>query len=282
MTTCRYDRDLEQHLAPNGEPCTHDEYGDPTKHCTARTTCGQHIGTNELTCARCIGRTRNDLRRITDLAALMLPAAIAGGINSEAAVLAGPAADYATFVARRRIGQKWIEANIPERNQVRAMEALLEDDDERHPYSVLGRWDMMIREDYRHGSDQPVNVANAADYLGRQLGKIAQDENQDWPLLAREIRKCRRHLESVLATLDRPERGTPCPACVEAGDKAPRLIRRYGHWCTDEDCRKAEHYTDDSGDLWTCSNNTSHQWNHKDYSKWVEERHAAARRTVRA
>lgn len=281
MTACRYDRDLEQHLTPDGEPCTHDEYGDPTKHCTARTNCGQHIGPNDLTCARCIGRTRSDIKRIADLAALMLPAAIAGGVNSEAANLAAPGAEPAKWAGRRLAMSRHLTAwmrlgRITEEQATHAL-AAMPDDDDRHPYNLLGRWDMAIREDYQHPSSKRVTVANAADYLNNQLGRIAQDESQDWPLFAGQIRKCRRHMESVLATLARPERGAPCPACVENGDKAPRLVRKYGHWCTDDNCREPQHYTDDSGDTWTCGVNREHRWTHADYAKWVETRRATTK-----
>jgi hypothetical protein len=259
----------------NGEPCLTDEYGDPTKHCTARSGCSQHVGYGELTCARCIGRVRSNLRRIVELTALMLPATVeAGSVNSEAANLAGPGADYSTLVARRRIGQKWIEANLPERTQIRASAALLEDDDEHHAYNVLGRWDMMIREDYDHPSDKRVTIANAADYLERQLGRIAQDEGQDFPLFAKEIRKCARHLSAVLATAARPERGAPCPECTddETG-VGPRLVRQYGHWCDSESCCKV-HIADDSGDEWACPRDDGHRWPHADYERWIEERQA--------
>jgi hypothetical protein len=310
MTACRWDADAKDYLV-DGQPCRHDDYGDVTRHCTARRTCAQHVGPREQTCARCIGRVRQDIRAIVDLAVLMPYEATASGVNSEAAVLAGPAADYAVFSARRRISRSWLMANIPDRNLERAMQAYLDDDDEWHPYSVLTRWEAMIREDYEHPvpiiercrmrtSERaewethvsperarqscrvghgpgcwkrvaaPTSVTNAGDYLDRHLVKIAQDEEQDFPLLRREIRTCRNHLEVVLHNSQVAEKGAPCPACSEKGEFT-RLSRDYAHWCWDEDCERI-HYATDEADRWVCPRDRGHVWTEREYRNWVEER----------
>lgn len=54
------------------QPCTHHN-GNPVRHCTARTSCGQHLDdTHPQTCVRCIGRARDDINTITR-GALELP-----------------------------------------------------------------------------------------------------------------------------------------------------------------------------------------------------------------
>lgn len=273
--TCRWNDEARDYLV-DGQPCRVDNYGDPTKHCTARPTCSVHIGRDELTCPRCIARTRANLRRIPTLAALVVPVAVASGVNSEAANLAGPAADPEAWTWRKvaaRQGRSWHLS-------------LIEDDDEQHPYSVLGRWDMMIREDYDHPSGRPVTITNAADYLDRQLARIANDPGQDWPLFAAEIRRCRRHLEQVIALTARPERGAPCPDCTsEETGVGPRLVRKFPHWCDDPECEQV-HYDqrwdrdmqtfvpDHSGDVWQCPRDREHVWSHEDYTRWIEERRA--------
>ena len=153
--------------------------------------------------------------------------------------------------------------------------AAMEDDDERHPYSVLGRWCLMIAEDYGH--DLPtLTVASAADYLDRQLARIANDPEQDWPLFAAEVRKCYRHLETVVALASHVERGAPCPDCTsEETGVGPRLIRQYPHWCEDEACERI-HYEDDSADMWVCPREPKHRWTHEAYSNWIEERRMGA------
>lgn len=273
MSACRYDSDAKDYLI-DGEPCRRDEYGDPTKHCTARRTCSNHIGRDELTCARCIGRTRQDIRQIAILAPLMLPAALGGGVDSEAANLAGPGADYRVFSARRVISRQWIIANLPERRWGQAMEALLDDDDEQHPYSLLTRWQLMLAEDYGHPLPARLSVSDAAAYLDRHLHTVAQDPEQDFPLLRGEMRRCRQHMESVLRNSTGPERGAPCPECREQGHVV-RLAREYGHWCTDADCEQI-HYETDEGDRWVCSRNKAHVWSHAAYENYVEERKMGA------
>lgn len=264
MTRCRYDRDRGDYLV-DGDPCRVDEYGDPTHHCTATRTCANHVGEGELTCARCIGRARANLRRIPVVSRLMMLVALEDGVDSEAANLAGPAADPEAWSWRKiaaRQGRAWHLS-------------LVEDDDEEHPYLVLGRWDLMLREDYGHPSDDPLTIPSAAAYIERQLGRVAQDDGQDFPLLAREIRKCRNHLERVLRTAMMKQRGAPCPDCTtEETGVGPRLVREYGHWCEDPDCEKL-HYTDDSADRWVCPRNRDHWWMHEDYDRWIEERHNA-------
>lgn len=258
MSTCRYDREAGTYLA-DGEPCKTDEYGDPTRHCTARRSCSVHVGDDELTCPRCIGRARASIGWIVNLSALMPTEALSAGVNSEAANLAGPAADP----------EAWSWRKVAARQGVAWHVSLLEDDDEHHPLTVLGRWAMMLAEDWGH--DLPrLDVATAAAYLDRNLSRLANDPEQDFPLFASEVRKCRTHLESVLHNSGKLDQGAPCPSCAEAGEKAPRLRRQFGHWCEDPTCEKV-HYADDSGDRWVCPRNREHYWDEAGYRQRVDE-----------
>lgn len=275
--SCKWDRDAGEYLN-DGEPCRTDDYGDPTKHCTARPSCAVHIGTDELTCPRCIGRTRAVLRRIPVLAALTIPVAVTAGINSEAANMAGPAADPARWSDRRVAMRSHLATwermgRISERQHMHAR-ALMEDDDEHHPLTVLGRWCLMIAEDYDHDLPTTLTITNAADYLDRNLARVANDDEQDFPLLARELRKCLQHLELVVALAVRPERGAPCPDCTGEGVGIPRLVREYGHWCDDEDCERV-HYADDSADRWVCPKNREHWRTVEEYNNYLSERKGA-------
>lgn len=201
-----------------------------------------------------------DLRQIVQRAALMLPEAMVVGVNSEAANLAGPAADVEAWSWRKvaaKQGRAWHLSQV-------------EDDDEHHPLTVVGTWCRMLAEDY--GLDCPVlsDLSTAAGFLDRLLGRVAQDDEQDFPLLARELRRCRQHLESVLRDSLQPERGAPCPRCQEVGTFV-RLTREYGHYCDDEACDRLNYLTDEA-DQWTCPRNREHVWSVEDYSRWVEER----------
>jgi hypothetical protein len=264
MSNCRYDRETGEYLI-DGEPCKVDDYGDPTKHCTARRTCSVHIGADELTCPRCIARTRAQLRRIPVLAALAEPIAVTTGINSPAANVSGPAADPEAW-SWRKIAAK----------QGRAWHlSLIEEDDDEHPLTVLGRWEFMIREDYDQPSDQQITVSSAAAYLDSQLARIANDPEQDWPLFTTEIRKCQRRLETIDALARFAERGAPCPDCAAEGVSPKRLVREYAHWCDDEDCTRM-HYDDDSEDRWVCPRNRDHWRTVSEYENYLAERRTSA------
>jgi hypothetical protein len=272
-TTCRWDQEAKEYLTPDGETCETAK----REHCTARKTCSQHLAWGELTCARCRLRTRNDLRQIVERAALMLPEAMASGVESEAAMLAGPAADYRVFSARRNIDKRWIMDHIPERQMVRAMKNLLEDDDELHPYSVTTRWAMMLAEDYGLELPAVLTVSNACQFLERLLSRVSNDEEQDYRLMAVELRRCRTNLEAAMRDSQTPERGVPCPTCVDSGKVDParvRLVREYPHWCDLADCHQF-HIPTNEADLWVCPRDRAHWWSHADYTNRLEERKVA-------
>jgi hypothetical protein len=258
--TCRWDSDAGDYLV-DGEPCRTDDYGDATKHCTARRTCSNHVGPGEITCAKCVGRSRMDLRRIVELAPLAMTQAIAVGVESEAANLAGPAADVEAWSWRKVTAKQGLVWHA----------SLVEDDDDFHPYTVLTRWEFMLREDYGQQRSDATSIASAGAYLERTLGRMAQDEAQDFPLFAREVRACRNHLDAVLRNSSQPERGAPCPDCKEGG-KVVRMSREYGHWCDDPACTRQFHYLDESGDRWVCPANRDHWRTHDEYVRWIEER----------
>jgi hypothetical protein len=260
VSACRWNAEASAYLLPDGDPCKTDEYGDPTNHCTMRRTCSQHVGWGELTCARCIGRVRTDIRQIVQRAALMLPEAMARGtVECEAANLAGPAADP-VVTSWRRI------------NASRQPGLTINDGIEEHadPTDVLGSWQFALSEDYGHDLPDRVTLTTAVAYLERNLHIIAQDDEQDFPLLARELRKCRAHLEAVLRDSMAPERGAPCPTCHGRGTFV-RLARWYPHWCDAEDCEQF-HWDTDEQDRWVCPRDKAHSWDLESYSKWVEER----------
>lgn len=281
MTTCRYDKTTADYLTPDGEPCRTDEYGDPTRHCTARRTCSMHVGHGELTCARCVGRTRTDLRQIVNLHAMMLPEAIQrGSVECEAASLAGPAADPVVTSWRRIDRARTTGGTIGDGT------------DEADPTDLLGTWQLMLSEDYGHDLPDRITLATAAAYLERNLHHVAQDERQDFGLLRDELRRCRSHLEAVLRNSRTPERGAPCPECTdEETGVGPRLVREYGHWCDDPECTRQFHHAlipdpetgemvpDTTGDHWVCPRDRDHSWPHEDYTRWIEERQAYVRRT---
>jgi hypothetical protein len=187
----------------------------------------------------------------------MLPLAMEDGENdpdrSEATYLAGPAADPRK-VAERRVRLMQAIDRLPESVQLKALEAL-PDEDPWHPYAVLGRWDMMLRESYDQPTTLKVTLSRSADYLSGLLERLAQDDDQDFAHFSREIRDCSRHLEATLDNVTRVERGAPCPDCDKP---APRLVKVYGF--------HAAH------DRWQCSRDNTHWWSDDDYRKRIDEK----------
>jgi hypothetical protein len=232
------------------------------RHCTAARNCAWHVAEGELTCGRCLSKARMDLRWVEQLAALLLPAAITDGLGSEAANLSGPSADPEAW-SWRKVAALRAGADVE----------LLEDDDEHHPHRVTGTWARMLTEDYGHDMPEQATLTWCVDYLDRTLARVAHDDEQDFPLLARELKKCRQHLEAVLHNDRKPERGAPCPTCRDAG-RIERLRREYAHWCEDEDCERM-HFDDDKDDVWRCPHNSAHWWTQQGYADLVEDRRKA-------
>lgn len=249
------------------------------RHCTAKRNCSWHLPEGVLTCGRCLGDVRQNLRWIGDLSALVAVQALADGVNSEAANLAGPAADpraLTEWQVARKSYLRTLEAfgRITEDQHLHALEALSEDSDDRHPYALLTRWQMMLAEDYGHDLPDRLTILGALGYLDRNLYRVANDDEQDFGLLRSEIKDCRKHLEAVLHNDDRRDRGVPCPTCRAEGNVV-RLERHYAHWCKSEACQQF-HYTDDSSDVWRCPRDPEHWWGRQGYADLERERRIGA------
>jgi hypothetical protein len=182
-------------------------------HCTCRAACKQHLDdSHPLTAPACIGRVRDDLRAIVDLTAMLPPEAEHKGIDSEAANLAGPATDAEAWSHRKASAMAGRADHV----------STLEEDDEAHPLRVLGTWDFMLREDYAQPTALRATVSRSADYLDGQLDRLAQDDGQDFPLFAREVRACRLRIEAVLHDGEQRDTGAPCMTC------GVPLVREWG------------------------------------------------------
>ena len=270
--TCRYDKAAERHLlrthlpacdsrdCQGCEPCLRDANGNPVRHCTARIGCNGHLGEYEQTCPGCIEEVRTTLRVIVDLAAdALLEEAIEAGVDSEAVYLAGPACDPEAWSWRKvtaRQGGPW---HMSQGDSASKLDP--DEDDEHHPYSVLTRWEFMLREDYGQQRTDATSIVSAAKYLTDMLPRLANDDGQDWRLFAHELNACRNHLESVIHDSRAPEMGAPCPACTTANTKGKPLVKHYRN--IDERTGKV----DPSGalDWWGCRDDDAHWWNDEDY-----------------
>lgn len=225
------------------EPCSERHCEDCTK---------VHVDATEQTCPACIGKTRANLRALVDLYATLPEEVEHRGVESEAANLYGPATNAESWSYRKAALS--LRLAVP-------MSAL-EPDDEHHPLMVLGRWVFMLGEDYGDPTDLKLTMSRAVDYLDKRLGRIAHDVGQDWRQFAKEVRKCKQHMESVLHDGDQVERGAPCYVCSTRSpdEKAPKVVLHRN----DADKTGAH-------DTWLCPDDRDHWWREADYRRWVAE-----------
>lgn len=277
---CRYDTETKTYVLPDGEPCRVDEYGDPTNHCTARRTCSQHVGHQEQTCARCIGRARTNIKRLIELAPVyaLLEAEDRRG-DLEAMSLAGPTAHFPIWewrYLRRRTEIQTAYEDKPELLKKHTDWLTAERDDDLHPTLLLAKWVCYLADEYGLKAPTLTNVATLGDWLTDrgQFGKFAQDPDQEFGRFAAEVRACLNHIEFRLNLRgDRKTIGVSCPTCAIEGHKA-RLVRLYAHWCEEPDCERI-HVADESRDIWRCPRDHTHQWKPDQYERYLKDRRSA-------
>lgn len=181
------------------------------------------------TCAECLTDTRDDLREIARMCDALPEEVEHRGVDGEAMTLLGPAADPER---RGHLEASVLAGRVP-------ADYLEHADGELHPLFVLGTWDGMWRDALEHDDPAgPVTVAGATDYLDRTMTYMASYEHVPFEDFARDLRRCRRHMEAVLHDGEQIERGAPCLAC-----RGPNLVLRYGdtfatdRWtCPRRDC----------------------------------------------
>jgi hypothetical protein len=282
--TLEHLRDCVDSTCRGCKPCGDD-------HCGLR-DCPHHVNheADLWTCPRCIGKAKRDLTTIEDLYALvdtdvelrigqadylslLLDEAAGTGVDSEAFNLVGPAADPGQYAEhRRRLGVAYQQrgwCDWPRHDR-------FHDDDPHHPYSVLGRWDMMLRDLYGPQTDLFVTVVSAANYL-RKLLEGPFPHQDLFELFTRDLTQCREHLEQITHNSRTPEQGRHCPRCIEHRGSGPRLRKRYadhpklkaGKGCGNPPRSNA--YPDGcktcAGDLdtWHCPDEPEHWWTEHDY-----------------
>ena len=172
------------------------------------------------TCPECVTEAREDLAAVAELCGFpLLEEVLLAGVESEAAMLLGPAANTEAWEHRA------FSAMFG-----RVDSSYLEDcRDENHPLWVL-TW---IENQWREFLDQPTDlratIPRSVAYLGRHLHEIAAwDLTDDPPEFAdakQRLHDLRMHLEDVLSDGDRPEKGAPC---VQCGKTMERVVTDQG------------------------------------------------------
>lgn len=182
-------------------------------HCVV---CGQEHA--RAACTGCLEAARSDLKAILDLCMGLPEEAAVKGVQSEAMMLLGPAADP----------EAW--QNVAMSAAMGRLDAgYLEDcRDEKHPLFVLAGWEQIWRDFLDHPTEERVTVHAAGRYLNLQLGYMADQLEPAFDEFARELRQCRSHLEDVLRDGIREERGAPCVQCQHP------MVRQDDHW----ECRR--------------------------------------------
>lgn len=219
-------------------------------HCRS---CGREHAAG--TCPGCLADMRSDLAEIVRMCR-DLPAEVEHrGIDGEAMVLLGPVADAEARghrAASAAVGRAWVD----------------EADHERHPLTVLGGWRMVVEDAREAPETGAVDVEGSAAYIDRHLDWIGACDWLPAEDLARDLRQCRAHMESVLHDGEQIERGAPCHLCPE-GDR-PRLVKRYGGDVTGH------------RDTWHCPKDRNHWWTEAEYRLRVRDDYRSNATTLNA
>lgn len=283
MSACQRDDDgyrLREHqddcrdrACPGCQPCTHDDAGNPVRHCNISWRCTTHLSDNEYACPRCLIMIRRNLTGILDALTAMPPEAEETGIEGAALTYAGPSAHPDSYRARMLNNA--------------ATGGDTEDYDQLDPWAMLGVRERMIRVDLGHADRilTSPTLAQTCAYLDWVLTDLARDEQQTVIVsdLLSETGRLRSHLEAVLHDSRSPEKGAPCPRCPRPkpedrddpdAPRAPRLVKRWAHYCDREDCTR-EHDTTGARDTWQCPRDDDHWWSEADYRLRVSDDYLA-------
>jgi len=174
------------------------------------------------TCGECLAETREALHEIARMCGALPEEVEARGTEGEAMFLLGPVADPE---ARGHLEASVAAGRVP-------ADYLAEAIGETHPVWILGTWDMCWRDALDHDTAELVTIAGAVDYLDRTMTYMAGFEYLPFEDFARDLRRCRAHLEAVLHDGEQRDRGAPCMTC------GTPLERTWGH--------------DEKADGWKC------------------------------
>jgi hypothetical protein len=187
------------------------------------------------TCAECLAATRADLHEIGRLCDALPEEVEHRGVEGEAMMLLGPAADIearqhaeASYLAGR-LPEGWLETGShgKECPLLRNEACLGCDGDERHPLIVLASWQDLYAAEFDHEITRRATVEDAVGYLDRNLTYAASWPHAPFEDFVRDLRGCVSHLEAVLHDGVQVDRGAPCLNCntylrrIWAGDELP-------------------------------------------------------------
>lgn len=158
---------------------------------------------HEGTCAECMAETREALHEIARMCGALPEEVESRGTEGEAMFLLGPVADpeahghMEASVAAGRVSPDYLADAIGE----------------THPVWVLGTWSMVWRDALDHDTAELVTIPEAVDYLDRTMTYMGGYEHVPFEDFARDLRRCRAHMEAVLHDGEQHDRGAPCMTC---------------------------------------------------------------------
>lgn len=276
-------RHEHDHPAPDGNDLCPGCLPCPEHHC--RVCLISHVDDNPGACPTCIAAVRDNLAEIARLCASLPDEAELKGVDSEAFNLLGPVADpearahaEASYKAGR-LPEGWLETGRHGKEcPLTVNEACTGcSGHEHHPLTVTWWWNLCYREALDHGDVPTVGtgfgIADLIDYLDRNLSYVASYDDVTFEDMARDLRACVNHLESVLTEGEQIETSeAPCLRC-----NIP-LVREWG---------KLE-----AADGWRCPrcrefrDTEAYRLNvaqmHLDKAAWLTDREMEARTGVRA
>ena len=218
-------------------PCLHG-------HCSAcriRHTDNAH----PVTCPKCVGDVREDLDQIAELAARMLGEAIHKGVDSEAAMLAGPSANAVDWQRRQRLIVNAALTADEDSDEAKRLRAWISDcRDEAHPLWILGTWSEAWRDHLDQPDDRTITIERAYAYLSEHLTRMAQVDEPDFGQFVTEVRGCRSHMQAVIHDENQGDRANV--GCFDCGDTLERRLTTAGfedHW-TCRRCRRRYTYAE--------------------------------------
>lgn len=261
MSECRFVASDQPRIIPHrhSDPCTcTDDFGClPCQgpHCVV---CGREHA--RAACTGCLEAARSDLNAIGSLCASLPAEAAVKGVQSEAMMLWGPAADPEAWqhvamsairgrlcrcMSRRQLCPSLFGKTCPDA-------AYLDDNrDELHPVYVLGEWEQRWREFLDHPTDALITIEGAVAYLDMQIGYMADQLEPAFDEFAANLKACRGRLEDALHDGVRDERGqVPCVDCETRLTKVYAEKETEDHWLcphcrrtyTDQEYARAQHF----------------------------------------
>lgn len=200
----RHGEDCPGKPCPGCLPCTE-------PHCRV---CG--VVHAEGTCAECMAETRETLHEIARMCDALPEEVEHRGVEGEAMFLLGPVADPER---RGHLEASVTAGRVP-------TDYLADAIGETHPVWVIGTWQMVWLDALDHEAGEGFTLAEAVDYLDRQMTYMGGYAHVPFEDFARDLRRCRSHLESVLHDQRQGDRANV--GCFDCGGDLERKINRDG------------------------------------------------------